>query len=128
MKGEPEGKLHEAEATHAIIGAAMEVHNAIGFGLHEKPYENALAVEFGLRGIPFTQQENFPVLYKSVEVGRYIPDLIAFGKVVVDTKVIEKITDLEKGRMLNYLRITGIKVGLILNFKHPRLEWARVVL
>lgn len=128
MTDGPDGKLFEAEATRAIIGAAMEVHNEIGFGLHEKPYENALVVKFGLRGIQFTQQENFTVLYKNVEVGRYIPDLIAFGKVVVDTKVVEKITDLDKGRMLNYLRITGLKVGLILNFKHPKLEWSRLVL
>ncbi|MEO6568314.1 MAG: GxxExxY protein [Opitutaceae bacterium] len=97
-------------------------------GLHEKPYENALVVEFGLAGIPFLQQPRFPVLYKTVQVSEYVPDLIAFGKVIVDAKVIERITDHERGQMINYLRITRLPVGVILNFKRAKLEWERVVL
>ena len=61
-------------------------------------------------------------------MGEFVPDLIAFGTVIVDTKVIDHITDHERGKMLNYLRITKLRVGLILNFKHARLEWERVVL
>ncbi len=114
--------------TEAIIGAAFEVLNTIGHGLLEKPYENALCVEFGLHGIPFEQQPRFDVLYKSVAVGLYVPDLIAFRQVVIDTKTIERITEQELGQILNYLRITGLPVGLILNFKRARLEWKRVVL
>ena len=90
-----------------------------GHGFLEKPYENALVVEFGLKGIPFKQQSRFDVVYKGVKVGEYVPDLIAFEQAVVDTKVIEKITDLEIGQVLNYLKITGLKVGLILNFSAP---------
>lgn len=116
------------QEVYNIVNCALEVLGEVGHGLHEKPYENALVVEFGLRGIPFQQQEHFPVLYKTVQVAEYIPDLIAYGQVVVDTKVIDRITDHELGQMLNYLRITGLKVGLILNFKHTRLEWKRVVL
>ena len=116
------------EYTHAVIGAAMEVLNHLGHGLHEKPYERALVVEFGLRQIPFVQQPQFPVLYKSIPVGEYIPDLIAFGSVVVDTKVIDRITDLERGQMINYLKISGLKIGLIINFSKPRLEWERIAL
>jgi GxxExxY protein len=63
-----------------------------------------------------------------VQVGEFVPDLIAFGSVIVDTKVIDRITDLERGQMLNYLRITKLRVGLILNFKKPKLEFERVVL
>lgn len=114
--------------THQIIGCAMEVLNSLGHGLVEKPYENALVVEFGLRGIPFDQQRRFDILYKGIPVGEFIPDLIALGRIVVDTKVIDRITDHELGQMMNYLRVTGLRVGLILNFKHPRLEWKRVVL
>ncbi len=117
-----------AQLTFAIIGCAMEVSNEVGAGLHEKPYENALVVEFGLKGIRFDQQRRFPVTYKGVQVGEYIPDLIAESAVVVDAKVIERITDVERGQMLNYLRISGLKVGLILNFKRPKLEWDRVIL
>ncbi|HAB18913.1 MAG TPA: GxxExxY protein [Verrucomicrobiota bacterium] len=113
--------------TEAIIGCAFEVLNELGHGLLEKPYENSLVVEFGLRRIPWEQQRRYDILYKTVKVGEYVPDLIAFGGVVVDAKVIECITDHELGQMLNYLKITGNQVGLILNFRRARLEWKRVV-
>ena len=115
------------DETHRIIGCAFEVLNEIGHGLYEKIYENALVVEFGLRGIPCEQQHRFDVLYKKHPVGYYVPDLIAFGQVIVDTKTIDRITDEERGKMMNYLKITGLRVGLILNFKHPKLEFERVV-
>jgi GxxExxY protein len=104
------------EETHAIIGCAFEVLNGLGHGLNEKCYENALAVEFGLKKIAFDQQHGFDVMYKTMPVGRFVPDLIAFQKVVVDAKVVDAITDHERGQMLN------------LNFKHARLEWEPVVL
>ncbi len=68
------------------------------------------------------------MVYKGQKIGLFVPDLIAFESVVVDTKVIDKITDHERGLMLNYLRITGMRVGVILNFKHSKLEWERIVL
>ena len=115
------------DETHQIIGSAMEVLNEIGHGFHEKIYENALVVEFGLRRIPVIQQPVFPVIYKSVNVGSYVPDLICFDMVVVDAKTIEEITDHEIGKMLNYLKVTNLQVGLLINFKHPKLEFKRVV-
>jgi len=121
------GLLFGAEA-HRIVGCAMEVLNILGHGLLEKPYENALVVEFGIQGVPFRQQPGFEVLYKSVKVGEYIPDLICFDHIVVDTKTIERIGDHETGQMLNYLKITGLQLGLVLNFKHAQLEWKRIVL
>ena len=111
-----------------IVGCAIDVLNTIGHGLLEKPYENSLVVEFGLRKIPFRQQPSFDVLYKGQKVGVFVPDLIAFDSVVVDTKVVEGIADPERGLMLNYLRITGLRVGIILNFKHRKLEWERIAL
>jgi GxxExxY protein len=125
---ESKGKLLLKEEVYQIVGSAIEVLNEIGHGLHEKPYENALVVEFGIRKIPFQQQQNFDVLYKGHKVGLFIPDLIAYDQVVVDAKVIDQITDVERGQMLNYLRITKLRVGVILNFKHPKLEWERIVL
>jgi GxxExxY protein len=116
------------EEAFRVVGAAFEVLNPLGHGLHEKPYENALVVEFSLAKIPFEQQLRFPVIYKTVQVSEYVPELIAFGTVIVDPKVIDRITDHERGQMLNYLRITGLKVGLILNFKRAKLEWERLVL
>jgi len=116
------------EETHQIIGCGMEVLNTLGHGLLEKPYENALCVEFGLRKIAYAQQPRFDVVYKEVKVGEYIPDLIVFDKIVVDAKTIDKITDHEKGQILNYLKITGLRVGLILNFKFAKLQWERLAL
>ena len=128
MSDASEHKLLLKKEVHRVVGCAMEVLNGLGHGLLEKPYENALAVEFGLQNIPFEQQPRFPVQYKEVTVGEYIPDLICFNQLIVDTKTIEKITNAELGQMLNYLRITGLRVGLIINFRHQALEWKRVVL
>ena len=111
-----------------IVGCTIEILSTLGHGLLEKPYENARVVEFGLRKIPFRQQPSFDVLYKGQKVGVFVPDLIAFDSVVVDTKVIERITDHERGLILNYLRITDLRVGVILNFKHRKLEWERIAL
>jgi GxxExxY protein len=123
-----ESKLLLKAETEKIIGFAFTVLNELGHGLSEKPYENSLVVLFKQNGIGFDQQRRFPVLFRGVEVGEYIPDLIAFGSVIVDTKVIDRITDYERGQMLNYLRITRLRIGLILNFKHARVEWERLVL
>jgi GxxExxY protein len=67
-------------------------------------------------------------MWREVLVGEFIPDLIAYEKIIIDTKTIDHITPVERGQMLNYLRITGLSVGLIINFKKPKLEWERIVL
>lgn len=115
------------EESQQIVGSAMEVLNEIGHGFHEKPYENALVIEFRLRGIACLQQKPFGILYKNEKIGDYIPDLIAYERIVVDTKVIEKITDREIGQMMNYLKVTGLRLGYILNFNQAKLEWKRVI-
>jgi len=124
--GEPRFVL-KAE-TEQIIGFAFTVLNEIGPGLNEKIYENALTVMFKSNGIAYDQQRVFQVLFRGVKVGEFIPDLIVFGSVIVDTKVIDRITDHERGKMINYLRIVKLRVGLLLNFKNARLEYERIVL
>ena len=119
--------LFKAE-TDDILGSAFAVLNEVGHGFHEKPYENGLVVEFNHRGIPYLQQPRYPMLYRGVKISEFVPDLVAFGKIIVDAKVIERIADLEIGQMLNYLKITGLPLGLILNFKNPKLEIRRVSL
>lgn len=116
------------DEVYRIVGCAMEVLNTLGHGLLEKPYENALVVEFGLKGVPHKQQARFPVIYKTVQVGEYIPDLIAFDQIVIDAKTIEAIGNNERAQLINYLKITDLRVGLLLNFKHAKLEWERIVL
>ena len=116
------------QEVYEIVGSAMEVINTLGHGLNEKPYENALRVEFDQRNIPYHQQPPYDVVYKGERVGQYIPDLIAYDSVIVEVKTVERITDVERGQVLNYLRVTGLKVGVILNFAKSRLEWERLVL
>ncbi|QQR87705.1 MAG: GxxExxY protein [Flavobacteriales bacterium] len=116
----------DQEITRPIVGCAMRVLNTLGHGFNEKIYENALCVEMKKEGIAFQQQPRFPVLYRSIQVGEFIPDLIALNTVVIDTKTIDAIGDHEIGQMLNYLRCTGLEIGLIINFKRPRLEWRHV--
>jgi|ERR1051326_1171326 GxxExxY protein len=107
------------EESYKIVGCAIEILNTLGPGLLEKAYENALTVEFRLRAIPFSQQSKFPIVYKGELVGEHIPDLVVFGKIVVDCKTVEDITDDHRAVMLSYLRVTGCKLGLYLNFKRP---------
>jgi GxxExxY protein len=116
------------DQTREIIGCAMEVMNVLGHGFLEKVYENALCVEMRLRGISYRQQPHYDVLYKNELVGEYVPDLIVSDSVVVDAKTIDAITDHEIGQVLNYVKIASFRVGLILNFKHAKLQWKRVVL
>jgi GxxExxY protein len=121
-------ELVEGELTREIIGASFEVLNELGHGFREKSYENALIVELGLRHLSCVQQRAFEVFYKTIRVDEYIPDLLVGEKIVVDAKTVERITDAERGQMLNYLRVTKRHVGLIINFKRPKLEWERIVL
>jgi GxxExxY protein len=121
-KGHEAERLLHGKLVYSIVGCAFEVLREIGHGLHEHPYENALVVEFGLKPLRCEQQRRFGVFYKGVEVSEFVPDLVVEDAVVVDTKVIDRITDFERGQMLNYLRITKLRVGVIINFKNPKLE------
>lgn len=116
------------EETEQILSCAFEVLNSLGHGFREKSYENALVVEFARRDIPYEQQPHYPLDYKGTQIDEFIPDLIAFDKVVIDTKTVEAIGQHEIGQMINYLKITTLPVGLLLNFKRPRLEHRRVIL
>jgi GxxExxY protein len=106
----------------------VDVLNELGPGLLEKPYENALVREFQLRNIPYSQQTHFPIVYKGVQVGEHVPDLIVFGKIVVDPKTVDVFTDEHRAVMLSYLRVTKCKLGIYLNFRRSKLEVVRVVL
>jgi len=123
-----EDKLLYADLTYKIIGAAIEVHNILGPGFLEAVYEEALAHEFGLRAISFERQKTFSVPYKTVSAGIYRPDFVVDDKVIVDTKAIRQLTEIEEAQIINYLKVTGLRVGLIINFGARSLEYKRRVL
>ncbi len=120
--------LLEKELVYKIVGCAISIHNEIGHGFREKTYEKALCVEFEDQNLSFTQQMSYPIYYKNNKIDEFIPDLIVENKVIVEAKTVESIIDEYRGQLINYLRISGIKVGLIINFKHPKLQWERIIL
>ncbi len=126
MKSVVEKMLH-SELSEKIIGSAMRVLNELKPGLDEKIYENALVLELGEIGLSVDQQRRFDVQYKGKPVGLLVPDLIVDGKVVVDTKVVAAFNESHVAQMIGYLAITGMDLGLLINFKNAKLEWKRVV-
>ena len=118
--------LH-SELSEKIIGAAMRVLNELKPGLDEKIYENALVLELGELGLSVEQQRRFDVHYKGQSVGLLVPDLIVDGQVIVDTKVVTTFNDSHIAQMIGYLAITGMDLGLLINFKNAKLEWKRLV-
>jgi GxxExxY protein len=106
-----------AELTYAVIGAAIEVHKELGPGLLESAYEECMAYEMGLRGLAFARQVDVPLLYKERRIETaFRADFIVEGKAVVELKAVEKLIPLFDAQLLTYLKLTGLKVGLILNF------------
>lgn len=112
--------------TKALIGIAFDVMNEVGCGLREKAYERAMVREFQLQSIAYDQQRQFPVIYKDTEIDTLIPDMIAYEQIIVDTKTVPKITSREIAQMFNYLRITRLPIGLVINFYHPKVQVKRV--
>ena len=119
-----------AEEVYAIAGAAIEVHKTLGSGFLEAVYQETLEIEFGLRGIPFASQENLTVKYKGVVLRKeYCADFVCYGKIIVELKALSKLSGTEEAQLLNYLKATGLEVGVLINFgSSPRLEWKRFVL
>ena len=108
--------MKDGELTERIIKAFYRVYNSLGYGFLERVYERALVVEFNKMGLKFGRQVPVRVLYEDVVVGDYIADFIVEGRVVVEVKAIREITDCDGKQLLNYLRVTGKEVGLLLNF------------
>jgi GxxExxY protein len=117
----------EGEQTGKIIGAAIRVLEELKPGLDEKLYENALVIELAKQGLNPEQQKSFPVHYDGKFIGKLIPDLIVTD-VVVDAKVVTSFTPDHVAQMLGYLNITGLPLGLLLNFRYRKLQIKRVIL
>jgi GxxExxY protein len=120
-------KIVHQELSEAIIGSAMKVLNTLKPGLDEKAYENALVIELRNRGYRIDQQKRFDVIYEGYVVDTLVPDLLVNELVVVDPKVVEEFTATHLAQMMGYLAITGLRLALLLNFKHSDLRWKRVV-
>ncbi|MCK4352162.1 GxxExxY protein [candidate division WOR-3 bacterium] len=110
-----------------IIGCAFQAHNTLGCGFLEKVYENALVIELRKVGLKIIQQAPIKVYYKSETVGDYIADILAKDKIIVEIKAVKYIDEIHEAQLINYLKATRLKLGLILNFSRPKLEIKRLV-
>lgn len=118
------------EEVYDIIGAAMEVYKQLGQGFLEPVYQEALEIEFQLRQVPFESQKELEIFYKNRKLKKqYIPDFVCFDQIIVEIKALDKLTSKEWSQLMNYLKATGIKLGLLINFGSKNgIEWKRIVL
>ncbi len=110
------------DLTHEIIGAAMDVHSEMGAGLIEQIYENAMCVELTKRGIRYQKQVRVPVQYKGVAVGDLYADLVVEGRVIVELKSVRELAPIHQAQLTTYLKLSGIKTGLLINFNVVSLK------
>ncbi|NLB89236.1 MAG: GxxExxY protein [Syntrophomonadaceae bacterium] len=116
-----------SELTDKIISCAINVHKELGAGFLEKVYENALYYEIQEQGLMGKKQELIDVYYKNKRVGEYYADLLIEGKVIVEVKAISELNKIHETQLINYLKATGIEIGLLINFG-PKLSIKRKIL
>jgi GxxExxY protein len=119
---------HELDCLiHKVVGAAYEVGNVLGAGFLEKLYERALMRELLLRGLSVKSQALFPVSYKGQCIGEYMADLLVEEQVIVELKCVDRFASEHLAQCINYLKASGIKLALLINFQKPRVEWKRII-
>ena len=114
------------QESYAIVGAAMKVHGILGPGFTEKVYQDALEIEFREQGIPFEREKKLQASYKGhVLNGSYKPDFICYNKIIVELKAVKELDDIHRSQAINYAKVAGYKLSLLLNFGQPSLEKER---
>lgn len=117
------------EECYRIIGAAMKVHNCLGFGFLESVYQEALGIEMMRRGIDFEREAPLPIMYDGILLSqRFRADFVCCDDIIVETKAVEALTNAHRAQVINYLHATGCRLGILINFgSHGKLEWERIV-
>ena len=114
--------------SYEIIGAAMEVHRQLGHGFLEAVYQEALAIEFELRNIPFVREQKLEIQYKRRLLSTfYVADFVCYDKIIVETKALSELLGNHESQVINYLNATGIRLGLLINFGSESLEYKRLL-
>ncbi len=125
--GQP-AAMPSAELTERVIGCAYKVSNSLGCGFLEKVYENALAHELRKAGFDVVPQQRVEVFYDGISVGYYEADIVVNNCLIIEVKALRALEDAHKAQTLNYLKATGIRLGLLINFGTPRVEVKRIAL
>jgi GxxExxY protein len=120
-------KYQFEELSKKIIGAAIEVHRELGPGFLENIYEEAIKIEFSEHNLNYDSQKEIKIKYLETEIGMYRLDLLVENKIIVELKAVKEFTDIHFAQLRSYLKATGLKTGLLLNFSKPTLEIRRVV-
>ena len=116
------------ERTYKIIGAAMEVHRELGCGFLEGVYQEALAIEFKMQGIPYEQQKLIEIMYKKKPMEKkYQPDFLCYDEIIVEIKALSRLTGNDEAQAINYLKATKLSIGLLINFGTKSLEYKRLI-
>jgi GxxExxY protein len=121
-------QLLHSDITSHVIGASCEVWKVLGYGFLEKVYENALVHELRGRELEVQQQVGIDVCYKGMVVGQYVADVFVPGKVIVEMKAEKELNPKHEAQLLNYLKATHVRVGLLVNFGEKKCEWKRLVM
>lgn len=121
------GYLYEEECS-LIIGACYEVHNNLGCGFLEPVYQEALAYELASRGIPFIREKRLNIYYKDIKLEKlYKADFVCFDNIILEIKAKESLIENHSAQLLNYLKATNLKLGLLINFGTPRTQIKRII-
>jgi len=125
-----QGEFLYKDETYQIIGACFDVYKEKGCGFLEAVYQECLAIEFKLQGIPYESQKTLPLSYKAQPLEQiYKADFVCFGKIILELKATDQLASKDRSQILNYLNATGFEVGLLANFgHHPKLEHERFIL
>lgn len=114
--------------TYAIIGAAMEIHRLLGHGFLEAVYQEAAVIEFQNKKIPFEREVSLQIQYRNTTLPtHYRADFVCFSKIIVEFKALSRLTSVEESQVLNYLKATDFRRGLLINFGTPSLQYKRLV-
>ncbi len=115
------------DLSHRLLGIAFKVHNRIGCGLHESAYEEAFYLELASSCIRYSRQQVFPIYYSGQYIGTYIADIVVEDKIILEFKSVRVLSPVMFAQCINYLKLSGLQVGYLVNFHNLRVEWKRFV-
>ena len=115
------------ELSYKVLGSAFKVHNALGPGLAENAYQGALVIEFQRSSIEYELQKSYPLYYQDHLVGNYVADIVVANTIILELKSVNRFTSGMSSQLINYIKLSGLSVGYLINFYPRRLEWHRFV-